>query len=145
MALGLPRLGSVSRVYAVLGDGELDSGQVWEAAMTAAKYELGNLIAIVDRNGCQIDGMTDDVMPLEPIAGKFLSFGWEAQEIDGHNVKAILNAVGRAQAMPDKPQVIIARTVKGRGVSFMEGRYEWHSGTISEEQARRGTADLEAP
>ena len=128
--------------HTLLGDGELNSGQVWEAVMTAAKYRLGNLVAIVDRNGCQIDGETDDVMPLEPLAPKFTAFGWGVQEIDGHDVVAILEALRQAQSIPAAPQVIIARTVKGRGVSFMEGRYEWHSGQVSEEQARQASAEL---
>lgn len=142
MAIGLRKLGRPSRVYAVLGDGELNSGQVWEAMMTAAKYRLGNLTAIVDRNGCQIDGVTDDVMPLEPLSDKFSSFGWGVQEIDGHDVPAIIEALRRTQSATETPQVIIARTVKGRGVSFMEGNYEWHSGEVTEEQARRASAEL---
>ena len=142
MAIGLQKFGRPGRVYALLGDGELNSGQVWEAVMTAAKYRLGNLVAIVDRNGCQIDGETDDVMPLEPLAPKFTAFGWGVQEIDGHDVVAILEALRQAQSIPAAPQVIIARTVKGRGVSFMEGRYEWHSGQVSEEQARQASAEL---
>ena len=142
MAVGLQRLNLPNRVYVVLGDGELNSGQVWEALMTAAKYKLGNLIAIVDRNGCQIDGKTDDVMPLEPLADKFSSFGWAVQEIDGHDIPALLQAIERAQSSPDTPGAIIARTVKGRGVSFMENRYEWHSGSITEEQARQAAKEL---
>lgn len=142
MAVGLKALGKANRVYALLGDGELDSGQVWEALMTGAKYRLDNLIAIVDRNRCQIDGDTDDVMPLEPLADKFAAFGWSVQEIDGHAIDQILAATSNAQAEGGRPHIIIARTVKGRGVSFMENRYEWHSGSITEEQARRARVDL---
>ena len=142
MAVGLKRMGKPNRVYALLGDGELNSGQVWEAMMTGAKYRLGNLIAIVDRNGCQIDGKTDDVMPLDPLGDKLRAFGWHVQEIDGHDIEAILQAIGTAQKSPDSPQVIIAKTVKGWGVSFMENRYEWHSGSMSEEQTRQAASEL---
>jgi transketolase len=110
--------------------------------MTASKYHLDNLIAIVDRNGCQIDGNTDDVMPLDPLPDKFSAFGWDVQEIDGHDIGAILRAVRTAQAAEKKPQAIIARTVKGRGVSFMENRYEWHSGSMTDDQARQAAAEL---
>ena len=112
--------------YCLLGDGELDEGQNWEAAMLAGKEKLGNLIAIVDRNNIQIDGFTEDVMPLENLAHKFESFGWHTEEIDGHNFSAIVEAVGRAQAVFDGPSVIIARTIPGKGVSYMERDFKWH-------------------
>ncbi|HEY4508899.1 MAG TPA: transketolase [Candidatus Paceibacterota bacterium] len=112
--------------YCLTGDGELDEGQNWEAIMLAGKEKLGNLIAIVDRNNIQIDGYTEDVMPMEPLSHKFESFGWHVEEIDGHNFREIVSAVGRAQAVFDGPSVIIARTIPGKGVSFMERDFKWH-------------------
>ncbi|MEI8061961.1 MAG: transketolase [bacterium] len=113
-------------IYCFLGDGELNEGQNWEAIMLAAKEKLGNLIAIVDRNNIQIDGFTDDVMPLSPLYDKWKAFNWHVQEIDGHDVRAIVGAIETAKSIFDRPSVIIAHTVPGRGVSYMEGRYEWH-------------------
>jgi len=113
-------------IYCLLGDGELDEGQNWEAFMLGAKEKLGNLIAIVDRNNIQIDGFTDDIMPISPLFDKFKSFNWHVQEIDGHNMCSIETAIETAKAVSDKPSIIIAHTVPGRGVSYMEGRYEWH-------------------
>ncbi len=112
--------------YCLMSDGELDEGQSWEAILLAGKNKLGNLIAIVDRNNIQIDGYTEDIMPLEPLSHKFESFGWHVEEIDGHNFASIIEAVGRAQAVFDGPSVIIARTIPGKGVSFMERDYKWH-------------------
>jgi transketolase len=112
--------------YCLLGDGELDEGENWEAAMLAGKEHLGSLIAIVDRNNIQIDGFTEDVMPLHNLSHKFESFGWHTEEIDGHNFSAIVEAVGRAQAVFDGPSVIIARTIPGKGVSYMERDWKWH-------------------
>src|ERR1035437_2868749 len=112
--------------YCLTGDGELNEGQNWEAAMLAGKEKLGNLIVIVDRNNIQIDGFTEDVMPLHHLAHKFESFGWHTEEIDGHNFSAIVEAVGRAQAVFDGPSVIIARTIPGKGVSYMERDWKWH-------------------
>lgn len=130
-------------VYALMGDGELDEGQVWEAAMTAGHYKLDNLIAFVDRNMNQIDGSTEDVMALEPLADKWRAFGWSVQEVDGHDVDAIVAAIDRAKASKGKPSMIIANTIKGKGVSFMENQYKWHSGQITEEQYAQGLRDLE--
>jgi transketolase len=137
--------------YCLLGDGELDEGQNWEAIMLASKEKLGNLIVIVDRNNIQIDGYTEDVMPLENLSHKFESFGFHAEEIDGHNFPDIVAAVGRAQAVFDGPSVIIARTIAGKGVSYMERDYKWHGnppGTEipgeppKEEQAKIALHDL---
>ena len=137
--------------YCLTGDGELDEGQNWEAIMLAAKEKLGNLIVIVDRNNIQIDGNTEDVMPLESISHKFESFGFHVEEIDGHNFSEIVAAVGRAQAVFDGPSVIIARTIPGKGVSFMERDFKWHGnppGTEiageppKEEQAKIALHDL---
>ncbi len=112
--------------YCLMSDGELDEGQSWEATMLAGKEKLGNLIAIIDRNNIQIDGYTEDIMPMEPLSHKFESFGWHVEEIDGHNFNAIVESIGRAQAVFDGPSVIIARTIPGKGVSFMERDFKWH-------------------
>ncbi|MEI6842889.1 MAG: transketolase [bacterium] len=112
--------------YCIMGDGELDEGQNWEAIMLAGKERLGNLIAIIDRNNIQIDGYTEDVMPLESLTHKFESFGWHTEEIDGHNFAEIIAAIGRAQAVFDGPSVVIARTIPGKGVSYMERDFKWH-------------------
>jgi transketolase len=113
-------------IYALLSDGEHNEGQIWEAGLLAGKEKLGNLIAIVDRNNIQIDGYTEDIMPLAPLYDKWKSFGWHVQEIDGHDMEAIVNAVRTAQAIFHKPSMIIAHTIPGRGVSYMEKRFEWH-------------------
>jgi len=112
--------------YCLTGDGELDEGQNWEAIMLAGREKLGNLIVIVDRNNIQIDGFTEDVMPLDPLAEKWKSFNWHVEEINGHDFNAIVEAVGRAQAVFDQPSVIIARTIPGKGVSYMERDFKWH-------------------
>jgi transketolase len=132
-----------NHVYVLTGDGELDSGQVWEAAMTAAKYSLDNLTVFVDRNNCQIDGTCDEVMPTEPLAAKFSAFGWQVFEANGHDISSLLEAVEQAGKTIGEPSVIIARTIKGFGVSFMENRFEWHSGSITDEQYDKALADLE--
>ncbi|MDO8520859.1 MAG: transketolase [bacterium] len=112
--------------YCMLGDGELDCGQIWEAVMLAGKEKIHNLIGIIDRNNIQIDGFTEDIMPLEPLKDKWESFGWHVQEIDGHNMEAINNAINEAKAIFNKPSVIIAHTIPGKGVDFTERRFEWH-------------------
>lgn len=113
-------------VYCILSDGELDAGITWEAAMFAAKYRLDNLTWIVDRNNIQIDGNTEDIMPLEPLHEKFASFGFEVIEIDGHNIREIVDACRLSKSIADKPVVIIAHTIPGRGVDFMEDDFRWH-------------------
>lgn len=132
------------RVYAVLGDGELDEGQVWEAAMAAAKYKLDNLCAIVDVNGLQIDGKTSDVMPTEPLDKKFESFGWNVLKADGHDYAAVKEALESAKANGGKPTVILAKTVKGKGVSYMENVAGWHGKAPNTELYEQGKAELEA-
>jgi transketolase len=112
--------------YCLMGDGEINEGQVWEAAMLAGKEKLHNLVAIIDRNNIQIDGFTEDVMPLEPLREKWESFGWHVQEIDGHNIESINNAIQDAKAFFSKPSMIIAHTIPGKGVEFTERRPEWH-------------------
>lgn len=121
------------RTYVMLGDGELDCGQVWEAAMASPHFGVHNLTAIVDRNGLQMDSRTEDVMPLEPLADKWRAFGWHVLEIDGHDVAAILTAFKDARAETKRPTVIIATTVKGKGVSFMEDQIAYHGKKPSEE------------
>lgn len=115
-------------VYVVMGDGELNEGNIWEAAMFAGKNKLHNLIGIIDRNNIQIDGSTEDVMPLEDLKGKWESFGWHVQEIDGHNIESVIDAASMARAITNKPSVIIAHTIPGKGVPFMEYDYHWHGG-----------------
>jgi transketolase len=114
------------RVFCVTGDGELDEGNIWEAIMFAGKYRLSNLTVIVDRNNIQIDGPTETVMPLGDLAAKWRQFGWQAEEIDGHNMQAIIDACGMAKAIEDRPTVIIARTIPGKGVDYMEYDFHWH-------------------
>jgi transketolase len=114
------------RVYCVTGDGELDEGNIWEAIMFANKYKLGNLTTIVDRNNIQIDGTTDMVMPLNDLAAKWEAFGWHVIEIDGHNIQSIIDACNMAKAIDNQPTVIIAHTIPGRGVDFMEKDFHWH-------------------
>ena len=131
-----------ARVYALLGDGELQEGIVWEAAMSASHYGLSDLTAIVDWNGLQIDGRNEDVMTVTPIADKFKAFGWHVQEIDGHDFEQILAAFEKARQVKGKPSVIIARTHKGKGVSFMEDQAGWHGKAPDEEQAKKAVEEL---
>ena len=130
------------RVYTLLGDGELQEGIVWEAAMSAAHYGLDNLVAIVDWNGLQIDGKNDDVMTVKPVDEKFVAFGWNVLVIDGHNFDEIFAAFDKARTYKGKPTAIIARTHKGRGVSFMEDNPGWHGKAPSEEEARMAVEEL---
>lgn len=125
-ALALRMNNNRAHVYVVTGDGELDEGNIWEAAMFAAKYKLANLTAIIDRNNIQIDGTTDNVMPLGDVAAKFAAFGWHTIEIDGHNFQAIIDACNLAKAITSTPVAIIAHTIPGKGVDFMEYDYHWH-------------------
>jgi len=129
-------------VYAITGDGELDEGNIWEAAMFAGKYKLSQLIVFVDRNNIQIDGPTEDIMPLEDLVGKWQSFGWHVQEIDGHNVESIQDAVGMAKAITNRPSVIIAHTIPGKGVEFMEYNYHWHGAPPNSDQAKQALNEL---
>ena len=113
-------------VYALLGDGEIQEGQIWEAAMTASHHKLDNLCTILDHNKMQIDGTVDEIKSLEPVKEKWEAFGWHVMEIDGHDVKAIIKAYDKAEKIKDKPVFIVAHTIKGKGVSFMEGSPAWH-------------------
>ncbi len=129
-------------LYCLLSDGELDEGQVWEAALLAAKYRLWWLTAIIDRNNIQIEGQTENVLPLEPLAEKWRSFGWHVQEIDGHNFSEIKEACQKAKAITTQPSVIIARTIPGKGVDFMEYRYQWHGLPPNRQQAALALCEL---
>ena len=129
-------------VYVTTGDGELDEGNNWEALMFAAKNNLHNMIVIVDRNNIQIDGNTENVMPLEPFADKWKAFGWHVQEIDGHNMESIIDACSMARAVVEKPSVIIAHTIPGKGVPFMEYDYHWHGSPPNSQQAKEALKDL---
>lgn len=146
-AVGMALAGKVDRkdyrVFAILGDGELQEGEVWEAAMAAAHYNLDNLTAFVDYNGLQIDGKITDVMNPEPIADKFRSFGWNAIAINGHDFDEIEKAVEQAKSFKGKPTVTVARTVKGKGVSFMENLASWHGSAPKKEQAEQALKELD--
>jgi transketolase len=144
MALALRLDASDARVYALLGDGECQEGQVWEAAMAASHYKAGNLTAIVDRNGLQIDGATEDVMSLEPFADKWRAFGWRVVLIDGHDFPQILSALTESREQPvlGQPTLILAKTVKGKGVSFMENQVKWHGTAPNAEQAEAALKEL---
>ncbi|MEA2785757.1 MAG: transketolase [Candidatus Eremiobacteraeota bacterium] len=135
MALGAKLDHADWRVYVVTSDGEHQCGLHWEAMMTAAKFKLDNLTCIIDRNFIQIDGSTEDIMPLEPLADKYRAFNWHVIECDGNDMTALLTAFDEAKAVKDKPQVIIANTVPGKGVSFMEGDYLWHGKPPKKDEA----------
>ena len=132
------------RVYALMGDGEIEEGQIWEAAMSAAKYKLDNLCGIVDVNGLQIDGRTADVMPSEPLDAKFAAFGWNVIKADGHDFDSLRAALAAAKAEKGRPSVILAKTVKGKGVSFMENDPGWHGKAPNAEQYEQAMAELNA-
>lgn len=142
MAMALKLNGSKAKVYAVLGDGELNEGVIWETAMSAPKFGLDNLIAIVDYNKVQLDGTTDEVMPLRDLAAKWESFGWTVLECDGHDLEGIDFCVSVADGAVGAPTVIIANTVKGKGVSFMEGKNTWHGKAIDDESFATAMKEL---
>lgn len=143
MALSFDFAQDKGRVYCLMSDGEQDEGGVWETVMFGAKYKLDNLVAIIDKNGIQIDGKTTEIMPIEDLAAKYLAFGWEVFEIDGHVFGRILNALEFAKSIKGKPVAIIARTVAGKGVSFMEGKWEWHHGSLTESQFKQALKELQ--
>jgi transketolase len=142
LALALRMDGLSARVYVLLGDGECQGGIVWEGAMVAAKYRLANMVAIVDDNGVQLDGPVHEIMPMEPLADKWRAFGWAVLEVDGHNVRQVLEALDMADAVHDRPMVIVAHTIKGKGVSFMENDAHWHGVAPDEAQYARAMAEL---
>ena len=125
-----------------MSDGEHDAGNTWEAAMFIGKNRLNNITAIIDRNNIQIDGFTEDIMPLESLKEKYEAFRWHVLEIDGHNIEAIVDACNEAKAIYEKPTVIIAHTIPGRGVSFMEQDYLWHGIPPDKEQAKKGVGGI---
>lgn len=132
-----------NRVYAVVGDGELQEGQIWEAAMTAAHYRLDNLCVLVDNNGLQIDGPVAKVMGVEPIPDKWRAFGWDVQDIDGHDMAQITDALDRAETVKGKPSAIVCRTVKGKGSKCFEGKVEFHGTTPSKEELEQALKELD--
>ncbi len=130
------------RVYCLLGDGEVQEGNIWEAAMAASHFKSDNLCAILDFNGCQIDGKCEDIMGLEPLSAKWQAFGWHVIEIDGHNMQEILSAYNQAKTIKGKPTIIIAHTIKGKGVSFMEGVVGFHGRAPTKEEAEQALKEL---
>lgn len=142
MALGARLDARKCRIYVLMGDGEIQSGQVWEAAMAASHYKLDHLTAIVDRNRLQIVGPTEKAMSLEPLFKKWSSFGWDVIEVDGHNIREITRVLKFAIDKKGKPTIVIANTTKGKGISFMEGKPEWHSKLITEEEIQKALEEL---
>ncbi|WHH61679.1 transketolase [Petroclostridium sp. X23] len=143
MALGLRLDGSKNKVYVIIGDGELAEGQIWEAAMASANFEIDNLVAIVDRNRLQATGAVKERFNTNPIPSKWEAFGWNVIEIDGHNVEQIIEALDKADKAKGKPTVIIAETIKGKGISFAENNVAYHNGSMTEEQYEIAKKDLE--
>jgi transketolase len=131
-------------IFVLNSDGENQEGQTWEAAMGAAHFRLDQIIAFLDNNGLQTDGAVADIMSIEPLEDKWRSFGWHVQRVDGHDVEQIISAIDLAKSTKDKPHIVIADTVKGKGVSFIEGKYEWHSHSLSDEEYRIALGELEA-
>lgn len=142
IALSFKLNGKGNCVYCILGDGEIEEGQVWEAAMSAGHYKLNNVIAFLDYNKLQIDGSNDEVMKVAPVKEKFEAFGWYVQEIDGHNFKEIISAVENGKKQ-DKPVMIVANTIKGKGVSFMENNVSWHGKAPNDEEYKKAMKELE--
>lgn len=142
VALGAKLLKKDFKVYCLMGDGELQEGSVWEAAMTGSHYKLDNVCGIVDYNKVQENGPTNEIKNLEPLSDKWKSFGWHVIEIDGHNFEELIAAVDEADTVKQKPTMIIAHTTKGKGVSFMEGRAQWHGKTPNKEQLEKALLEL---
>lgn len=144
MALAAKMDSHLYRTYVLMGDGEQGEGSIYEAAMAANRYHLDNLVAIIDRNGLQISGSTEDVIPLESIGDRWRAFGWDVMEMDGDDMKDIVRTFDTIDYANNKPHLIISHTTKGRGVSFMEGIAKWHHGVLNEEQCRQAVAEIEA-
>lgn len=142
VALAMRMSGKKNRVYLVMSDGEQNEGQIWEAVMLAGKEKLHNLTAIIDRNNIQIDGYTEDVMPLDNLKAKYEAFNWHVIEVDGHNIQAVINSYREAEAVYEKPTVIIAHTIPGKGVDFMEGKFEWHGKPPKADEAKLALQEL---
>jgi transketolase len=141
MALSLKMGKKDNRVYVLMGDGELQEGSVWEAAMFASSYNLDNLIGIIDRNRLQIGGDTESIVKLEPLADRWMAFGWEVKVVDGHNFEQIVDTIS-SFTFNSKPHLVIAKTIKGKGVSFMENNYRWHHGELSDEEYLKAVEEL---
>jgi transketolase len=148
-AIGMALAGKIDkkdyRVYALLGDGELDEGETWEAAMAGPKFKLGNLTAIIDRNGIQQDGLTEQIMPMEPLAYKWKAFNWHVLEVDGFDLRQIIEALEKAENMRNRPTVIIAHTVKGKGVSFMEWDPAYHGKAPDKDTVKKLVESMRNP
>lgn len=142
MAMGLKLNGSPARVYAILGDGETNEGAVWEAASSAPKFGLNNLTAVIDYNKVQLDGTTDEIMPLRDMEGKWHAFGWNVIRCNGNDISALYDAFEAAKTYNDGPTMIIADTIKGKGVSFMEGKSAWHGKAISDDDLQLALKEL---
>lgn len=142
MAIGLKMDKKPNQVYCLMSDGEQDAGNIWEAAMLAGKLKLANLTSLIDRNNIQIDGMTEDIMPLEPLRGKYEAFNWHVMDIDGHNFESIVGAFEEARAIYEKPVLIIAHTIPGKGIKEIEFDYKWHGIPPNKEQAAKFLAEL---
>lgn len=142
MAYALRMDGKKNHIYVLMGDGELNEGNVWEAAMWVSKYKLSNITAVIDRNNIQIDGMTEDVMPLESLRAKWEAFGWHVLEVDGHNIHQFIEAVDQAKAIVEKPTVIIAHTIAGKGVPDIEYDYHWHGKPPTKEEGTKFLKEL---
>lgn len=145
-AIGIALSGKLDKknyhVYCLTSDGEHQEGNTWEALMAGSKYKLDNLIVVIDRNNIQIDGFTENVMPLEYLRAKYESFNWFVQEVDGHNIRAFVDAVSQARAVHQKPSAIIAHTIPGQGVDFMENKFEWHGKPPNQEEAKKALDEL---
>ncbi len=142
MSVALKLKGSPATVYVVMGDGEINEGTIWEACMSAYKYKTDNMIAILDRNNVQLDGTSDEIMPLGDVAAKFEAFGFETIKCNGHDIADICGAIDKAKAVKGKPVIIIADTVKGKGVSFMEGKNAWHGKPLGDEDYAKAVKEL---
>lgn len=143
MALAARMDGALWRTYCFLSDGELDEGSTWESAMLAGKHKLRNLTVVIDRNNIQIDGITEDVMPLEPLRAKWEAFNWHVLETDGHNIEAFVDAVEQAKAIYEKPTIIIAHTIPGKGIKEIESDYRWHGKTPTPDEAKKFITELQ--
>ena len=142
MALAKKLQGLPGHIYVLMGDGEIQEGQIWEAAMAAAHYQLDNLCGILDYNGLQIDGRVNHIMNIEPIADKWASFGWEVFNINGHDFGEIINGLDKAEAVKQKPSLLIAKTIKGKGVSFFENKVEYHGVAPTSEELEKALVEL---
>ena len=142
MALGLRMDRRQSTVYCAMGDGEIEEGQIWEAAMSAVHFKLDNIVAILDRNRLQLDGTTEEIMNIEPVIDKWKAFGWRVMDIDGHSMQHVVHAIEAARERTGRPTIVVAHTVKGKGVSFMENNNDWHGRAPSAPELERALQEL---